>query len=168
MLSGHKKRVSGEQGTNVKEPQYLLFVEDYVGGDVSGDDLTEDAHRPKTKCADTVGTKRAQTDARLRRRSRVEEEKVRAHAEAHAAANVAGDMARAASDLTDDARANIGPVARRLPRPITSGRVTKVEQQSADRFLAEIEYSGADGPVMVESVWVEQGGKPMIAETRIV
>lgn len=98
----------------------------------------------------------------------MDEEKVREHAEGHAAANVAGDMARAASDLTDEARANIGPVARRLPRPMTSGRVIKVEQRLPDRYIAEIEYSGADSTVMVESVWIEQGGRPMIAETRII
>jgi hypothetical protein len=98
----------------------------------------------------------------------MEEAKVREHAEAHAAANVAGDMARAASDLTAEARANIGPVARRLPRPITSGNVTKVEQTSPDRFVAEIHYEGPDSSAVVESVWVEQDGRPKIAETRIV
>jgi hypothetical protein len=97
----------------------------------------------------------------------MEEETVREHAEAHAAANVAGDMARAASDLTADARANIGPVARRLPRPITSGDITKVEQ-AGDKFIVEIVYGGTDSKAVVESVWVEQEGRPMIAETRIV
>jgi hypothetical protein len=98
----------------------------------------------------------------------MEGEKVREHAEAHAAANVAGDMARAAQDLTAEARANIGPVARRLPRPITSGKVTRVEEDAPDRFIVEIDYEGPDTSAVVESVWIEQGGRPMIAETRIV
>ena len=93
---------------------------------------------------------------------------VREHAEAHAAANVSGDMARAAADLTDEARANIGPVARQLPRPITAGEVTKVEQADAGRFVVEIRYSGEDKIVTVGSIWVDQGGRPMIAETSII
>ncbi|MEA2510434.1 MAG: hypothetical protein QOG21_2516 [Actinomycetota bacterium] len=98
----------------------------------------------------------------------MEEGTVREHAEAHAVANVEGDMARAASDLTAEARANIGPVVRRLPRPITSGEVTKVEEADPDRFVVEIEYLGTDGSAVVQSVWIEQDGRPMIAETRIV
>jgi hypothetical protein len=98
----------------------------------------------------------------------MDEATVRERAEAHAAANVAGDMTRAAGDLTEEARANIGPVARRLPRPITAGEVIKVEQGTTDSFVAAIRYSGDDGSVLVESVWIEQDGRPMISETRIV
>jgi hypothetical protein len=98
----------------------------------------------------------------------MEEEAVRKHAEAHVAANASGDMARAASDLTEEARANIGPVARRLPRPITAGEIVTVKEADAGRFIVEIRYSGPDSSAMVESVWVERDGRPMIAETRIV
>lgn len=97
----------------------------------------------------------------------MDEQAVREHAEAHAAANVSGDLARAAADLTDEARANVGPVVRQLPRPITGGAVTRVERKTDDRFLVEVRYSGPEGSVLVESVWIEQDGKPMIAETRI-
>jgi hypothetical protein len=98
----------------------------------------------------------------------MDEATVREHAEAHAAANVAGDMARAATDLTPEARANVGAVARRLPRPITSGKVTTVEQAAPGRYVVKIDYEGSDSSAVVESVWVEEGGRPMIAETRIV
>jgi hypothetical protein len=98
----------------------------------------------------------------------MEEEAVRKHAEAHAAANASGDMARAASDLTDEARASIRPVARQLPRPITSGEVINVKEADAGRFIVEIRYSGTDSSAMVESIWVERDGRPMIAESRIV
>ncbi|MDP9234054.1 MAG: hypothetical protein M3P01_05820 [Actinomycetota bacterium] len=98
----------------------------------------------------------------------MEEEAVRKHAEAHAAANASGDMARAASDLTDEAKANIGPVFRQLPRPITAGEVVNVKEGDTGRFIVEIRYSGTDSSAMVESIWVERDGRPMIAETRIV
>jgi hypothetical protein len=98
----------------------------------------------------------------------MEAETVREHAQAHAAANASGDMARAAADLTDEARTNIGPVARQLPRPITTGEVTKVEETDAGRFIVEIRYSGEDKTVTVGSIWVDQGGRPMIAETSII
>jgi hypothetical protein len=99
---------------------------------------------------------------------RMEEAKVRERAEAHAAANVAGDLGRAAQDLTTEARANIGPVARRLPRPITDGEVTRVQAIGDGRFVVHIEFSGPDVTVTVESIWIEQDGRPMISETRIV
>jgi hypothetical protein len=98
----------------------------------------------------------------------MEAETVRHHAQAHAEANASGDMARAAADLTDEARANVGPVMRQLPRPITTGEVTNVREADAGQFIVEIRYSGADSSATVESVWIEQEGKPMIAETRIV
>ena len=98
----------------------------------------------------------------------MDEGAVRQHAEAHAAANVSGDMSRAATDLTDEARNNIGPVARGLPRPITAGKVTRVEEADDGRYVVIIEYSGTDSAATVESIWVEEGGRPMIAETRLV
>ena len=98
----------------------------------------------------------------------MDERAVRQQAEAHAAANVSGDMSRAAADLTADAMANIGPVARKLPRPITAGKVTRVEQAGDGRYVVIIEYTGPDSSVTVESVWVEQEGRPMIGETRLV
>jgi hypothetical protein len=98
----------------------------------------------------------------------VDEVNVRERAEAHAAANVAGDMALAATDLTEEALATIGPVARRLPRPMTGGEVTRVDRAGDDRFVAEIRYFGADSSAVVESTWIERDGRPMISETRIV
>jgi hypothetical protein len=98
----------------------------------------------------------------------MDEKTVRERAQAHAAANVAGDLARAAGDLTEEARANIAPVARRLPRPLTSGEVINVVRGSKGRFIAEIRYSGDDASVLVESVWIEKDGRPMISETRVV
>jgi hypothetical protein len=98
----------------------------------------------------------------------MDEEAVREYAEAHAAANISGDMSRAATDLTDEARANIGPVARKLPRPITAGNVTSVSGDDEGRCVVVIEYSGPRSSATVESVWIEQEGRPMIAETRIV
>jgi hypothetical protein len=98
----------------------------------------------------------------------MEAQAVRDHAEAHAAANLEGDMARAATDLTDEARENIGPVARRLPRPITGAEVIAVEPAGPERFIARIRFSGPDREAVVESVWVESNGRPMIAETRII
>ena len=98
----------------------------------------------------------------------MDEAAVRQHAEAHASANASGDLKRAATDLSEEALANIGPVARQLPRPITEGTVTRVETAGEGRYVATILYSGPDASVTVESVWVEQGGRPMIAETRIV
>jgi hypothetical protein len=123
----------------------------------------------RLSCAVTVPEhSRSQRVDGERREIVVDEAEVRKRAEAHAAANVAGDLALAATDLTEEARANIGPVARRLPRPITSAEVTRVERAAEDRFVAEISYSGVDSSAIVESVWTDRDGRPMISETRII
>jgi hypothetical protein len=124
----------------------------------------------RLSCAGTVPQKGTGNHTQLckRREIVVDEADVRTRAEAHAAANVAGDLALAATDLTEEALANIGPVARRLPRPITSAEVTRVEKTTEDRFVSEIRYSGADSSVVVESVWMDREGRPMISETRII
>jgi hypothetical protein len=91
----------------------------------------------------------------------VDESTVREHAEAHGQAMAGGDLNRAAQDLTDDARAQAGPVMKSLPRPITGAEILDV-RTDADEVVVNILYSGADSKATVESRWAEVDGKPMI------
>lgn len=91
----------------------------------------------------------------------MDESTVREHAEAHGQAMAGGDLNRAAQDLTDDARAQAGPVMKALPRPITAARVQDVTPDG-DEFVVNILYSGSDASATVESRWAEVDGNPMI------
>jgi hypothetical protein len=91
----------------------------------------------------------------------MDEATVKEHAEAHGRAMAGGDVNRAAQDLTDEGRAQAGPVMKALPRPITGAQVQEVTTVG-DEFVVNILYSGSDSEVTVESRWADVGGKPMI------
>ena len=97
----------------------------------------------------------------------MDESSVRDHAQAHANAVREGDLGRAASDLTDEAKQNAPTVMKALPRPITA---TSVESVSADgdAYVARILYQGDDSKATVASRWVDESGRPMIASLEIV
>lgn len=89
---------------------------------------------------------------------------VREHAQAHGQAMVDGDNDRAGSDLTKAAMPGVGPVMKAMPRPVTAADVQSVERDG-DSFVAVIRYKGAeDEETVVRSVWIDEGGRPKIAE----
>lgn len=97
----------------------------------------------------------------------VDEGQVRKHAEAHGQAVVAGDLGRAASDLTDEAKQVAPKVMKQLPRPASAADVQSVSQEGDD-YVALIQYSGEDHSATVESRWSERDGRPMITDLKIV
>jgi hypothetical protein len=97
----------------------------------------------------------------------MDEGTVKEHAEAHGQAMAGGDLNRAAQDLTDEGRAQAGPVMKTLPRPVTGAEVQGITA-AGDEFIVNILYSGSDSEVMVESKWAEVGGKPMIVGLKTV
>ena len=97
----------------------------------------------------------------------MDETAVKEHAEAHASAVQAGDLGRAASDLTDEAKQNAPTVMKALPRPITGTSVESVTAEG-DAYVARILYQGDDSKATVASRWIDQAGRPMIASLEIV
>ena len=97
----------------------------------------------------------------------MDESSVRQHAEAHADAVKEGDLRRAASDLTDEAKQEAPTVMKALPRPVTATSIETVTAEG-DAYVARILYSGEDSKATVASRWVEQSGRPMIASLEIV
>jgi hypothetical protein len=95
------------------------------------------------------------------------DKRVREHAEAHGRAIAAGDLAGAASDLTEDARAKAPGVMKLLPRPVTAAEVTFVEP-AADAFVVRTRYTGDDGAATVEARWAEIDGRPRIVDLEVV
>ena len=92
---------------------------------------------------------------------------IREHAEAHARAMEEGDLRRAASDLTEEARGAAGVVMAEMPNPVESAEVLSVET-SGDEGVVCIRFSGADSATTVESRWAEREGRPMIVDLRLV
>jgi hypothetical protein len=101
------------------------------------------------------------------RRVRMNDSTVREHAEAHGHAIAAGDLAGAASDLTEAARAKAPAVMKLLPRPVTAAEVTSVEL-AADAFVVRTSYTGDGGAAIVEAKWVEIDGRPRIVDIEVV
>jgi hypothetical protein len=93
----------------------------------------------------------------------MDEAGVREHAEGHARAMADGDLRRASSDLTEEAKKTAPAVMAEMPRPITEARVSDVVVSGEDA-VAIIVYSGDDKVTTVESRWADREGRPMITE----
>lgn len=102
----------------------------------------------------------------------MDQEAVRAEAQKHADATVAGDFKTAGSSLTPEAMAQAGEVMKKLPRNFTSGEVGAIEERG-EGFSVMISYSGtakdgSDASGTVESLWEERDGAPKIASMKVV
>src|SRR5687767_11352090 len=98
----------------------------------------------------------------------MDEAVVRQHAEAHGQALVDGDVNRAGGDLTEAAMAGAGPVMKALPRPVETAEVQSVVGEG-ESCVVTIRYRGPqDAETVVRSVWIDEGGRPKIAELSLV
>ena len=97
----------------------------------------------------------------------MDETTVREHAEAHGKAVIDGDLGRAASDLTDEAKQQAPAVMKQLPSPAKSVSVESLSTEG-DRVVAVLQYAGDDHSATVESRWIDQNGRPMIENLRVV
>ncbi len=88
---------------------------------------------------------------------------VRPYAEAHGRAVVAGDTAHVLADIDPAIHADMGPVLKAMPRPVTAADVVTLEADG-DGVVAQIRYDGADTSATVRSVWKQVGDRPLIVE----
>lgn len=101
----------------------------------------------------------------------MDEHAVKAEAQTHAEATVAGDFKTAGSSLTPEAMAQAGDVMKQLPRNLSSGQVTSVEADG-EAFTVVIDYAGTgkDGSpaaATVESRWEDRDGSPKLADMKV-
>ena len=101
----------------------------------------------------------------------MDEQTVRAEAQSHADATVAGDFKTAGASLTPEAMAQAGDVMKQLPRKLSSGQVSSVEADG-EAFTVLIDYSGTgkDGTpaaATVESRWEDRDGSPKLADMKV-
>jgi hypothetical protein len=91
-------------------------------------------------------------------------EAVRAHAQAHCDALLAGDIDRAIEDMSKELRSNLGPLIALLPLPLTSATVESVERAGSSGFNAVLHLVGENSEVQLQTRWKDRDGQPTIVE----
>ena len=102
----------------------------------------------------------------------MDEQAVRAEAQSHADATVAGDFKTAGSSLTKEAMAQAGDVMKAMPRNLGSGEVGQISVDG-DTYTVHINYSGttkegAPASATVKSRWEERDGAPKITSMEVL
>jgi hypothetical protein len=97
----------------------------------------------------------------------MDERAVLERAEAHGEAMRTGDLARAALDLDEGARAQASEVMKALPRKIDSAEVGGSEADG-DALVVEIVYAGEGRRTSVRSRWAEREGGLRIVGLEVV
>jgi hypothetical protein len=93
----------------------------------------------------------------------MDEAPARKHAEAHAKAVTEGDMDTVTNDFVPDLRDRVPGLAEKLPQPVESAEVEKVEVEG-DHANVQIRYSNERESVAIRTRWEEHDGRPMIVD----
>lgn len=99
----------------------------------------------------------------------MDEKEIRAVAEAHAAAVVAGDMDHVMGDITASAVEEVGALAGQLPSPVTAASVVNMGVTD-NEAVADIVYSNDEARVVLRSYWSKEasGSAPKIFRAEIL
>ena len=93
----------------------------------------------------------------------MEEQAVREHAQAYSEALLAGDVERAAQELSNELRSNLGQLVAMLPMPLTQATVESVDRTGSG-FRAVLQLVGEATETRLETRWKERDGRPAIVE----
>jgi hypothetical protein len=93
----------------------------------------------------------------------MEEQAVREHAQAHCEALLAGDIERAAQELSNELRSNLGQLVAMLPMPLTQASVESVDRTGTG-FRAVLHLVGESTETRLETRWKDRDGRPAIVE----
>lgn len=93
----------------------------------------------------------------------MDQQVVREHAEAHCAALLAGDIDRAATDLSNELRSNLGPLIGLMPLPLTAATIESVEAGGSG-FVVVLHLVGENEETLLQTRWKERDGRPTIVE----
>jgi hypothetical protein len=93
----------------------------------------------------------------------VDQEVVREHAEAHCAALLAGDIDRAATDLSKELRSNLGTLIGLMPLPLKEATIESLEQGGSG-YLVVLRLVGESEETLLQTRWKERDGRPTIVE----
>jgi len=93
----------------------------------------------------------------------MDEQTVRAHAQAMCEAIVAGNVDKAIEDFSPELRRNLGEVISLLPLPSTEGAIESVAQ-GAKGYVVVLRLVGENDEVQVQTRWKDRDGKPTVVE----
>jgi hypothetical protein len=93
----------------------------------------------------------------------MDEQSVREHAQAHCDALLAGDVGRAAQEMSRELQAHLSPIVAMLPLPLTQATVESVEM-TGTAYLAVLHLVGEGGSLRLQTRWKERDGRPTMVE----
>lgn len=93
----------------------------------------------------------------------MDEQAVREHADAFCAALLAGDVERAAEDLSTELRSNLGQLVSMLPMPLTAATLESLER-TASGFRAVVHLVGETTETRLETRWKNRDERPVVVE----
>jgi hypothetical protein len=93
----------------------------------------------------------------------MEEQDVRARAEAMCAALVTGDVGLATEDFSRELKQNLGEVIVLLPLPATEATVDSIEH-SGSGYTVVLRLVGESEEVLIQTRWKERDDRPTVIE----
>jgi hypothetical protein len=95
--------------------------------------------------------------------ARMDEQTVRARAQAMCDAIVAGDVDRAIEDVSAELRRNLGEVISLFPLPSREAAIESVAQGGSS-YVVVLRLVGETDEVQVQTRWKDRDGRPTIVE----
>jgi hypothetical protein len=89
---------------------------------------------------------------------------VRERAAAFCDALLAGDMERAAEELSRELRSNLGPLVSILPLPLTGATIESVERAGTSGFNVVLNLIGESDAIRLNTRWKDRDGRPTVVE----
>ena len=93
----------------------------------------------------------------------MDEQAVRQHAQATCDALLAGDIGKAAEQMSNEVRQNMGPIVAMLPLPLTEASIESVDSTPTG-YKAVLHLVGEGGTLQLETRWKDRDGRPTIVE----
>ena len=93
----------------------------------------------------------------------MDEQTVRDHAQATSDALLAGDIGKAAEEMSKELRKSLGSIVGMLPLPLTGATVESIEM-TAHGYRAILRLVGETDSLQLETRWKDRDGRPSIVE----
>jgi hypothetical protein len=93
----------------------------------------------------------------------MDEAAVREHAQATCDALLAGDIGKAAEQMSKELQHSLGPIVSMLPMPMTEASIESIEA-TPSAFRAVLHLVGEGGTLRLETRWKDRDGRPTIVE----
>jgi hypothetical protein len=93
----------------------------------------------------------------------MDEQAVRQHAQATCDALLAGDIGKAAEQMSNEVRSNMGPIVAMLPLPLTEASIESVDSTPTG-YKTVLHLVGEGGTLQLETRWKDRDGTPTIVE----